>query len=48
MTLEPPSGLKSNLLRTYSTIDNKELNECQKPEAFKKLLFGFGLFHAIV
>jgi dynein heavy chain len=48
MTLEPPTGLKSNLLRTYGAIDDKDLNECKKPEVYKKLLFGFALFHAIV
>jgi len=48
MTLEPPTGLRSNLLRTYNTIDDKELNDCKKPDVFKKLFFGFALFHAIV
>jgi len=46
MTLEPPTGLRANLQRTYNTIDDKELNDCKKPEPFKKLLFGFALFHA--
>mmetsp|Transcript_28799 Transcript_28799/g.26022 ORF Transcript_28799/g.26022 Transcript_28799/m.26022 type:complete len:162 (+) Transcript_28799:1409-1894(+) len=48
MTLEPPTGLKSNLLRTYGAIDDKDLSECKKPDVYKKLLFGFALFHAIV
>jgi dynein heavy chain len=48
MTLEPPKGLRSNLLRTYENLDNKELNECEKPDKFKTLLFGFSFFHAIV
>jgi len=48
MTLEPPTGLRANLMRTYNTIDDKDLNDCKKPEAYKKLLFGFALFHAIL
>ena len=48
MTLEPPSGLRSNLLRSYENMDDAELNDCQKPDVFKKLLFGFCLFHAII
>mmetsp|Transcript_21564 Transcript_21564/g.15751 ORF Transcript_21564/g.15751 Transcript_21564/m.15751 type:complete len:186 (+) Transcript_21564:1094-1651(+) len=48
MTLEPPQGLKLNLLRTYTSFDNKKLNESKKPREFKKLLFGFAFFHAIV
>ena len=48
MTLEPPKGLRNNLLRTYMQIDDSLLNDCAKPDAFKKLLFGFSLFHAII
>jgi len=48
MTLEPPTGLRSNLMRTYTAIDDRELIDCGKPNEFKKLLFGFSLFHAIV
>ena len=48
MTLEPPQGLRQNLKRTYDILDNKILNDCQKPNEFKKLLFGFAFFHAIV
>lgn len=48
MTLEPPQGLRSNLLRTYDVLDNKLLNDCNKPREYKKLLLGFAFFHAIV
>jgi dynein heavy chain, axonemal len=48
MTLEPPKGLRNNLLRTYSNLSDKELNDCKKPEIFKKLLFSLCLFHAII
>lgn len=36
------------MLRSYRGLDDKELNECAKPDVFKKLLFGFCLFHAII
>lgn len=48
MTLEPPSGLRQNILRTYEAIDAKDLEDCTKPDIYKKLLFGFSFFHAIV
>jgi dynein heavy chain, axonemal len=49
MTLEPPKGLRSNLLRSYATFDERELNEAtSKPEVYKKLLFAYCFFHAIV
>jgi dynein heavy chain, axonemal len=48
MTMEPPQGLRANLLRTYKNLSDVELNDCAKPDNFKKLLFGFCLFHAII
>ena len=48
MTLEPPSGLRQNLLRTYEALDPKDFDDCTKPDIYKKLLFGFCFFHAIV
>lgn len=48
MTLEPPSGLRLNLLRTYEAFDPKEFEDVTKPEPYKKLLFGLSFFHAIV
>ena len=48
MTMEPPTGLKSNLLRTYANLDNRQLNDCRKPQQYKTLMFAFSLFHAIV
>lgn len=48
MTMEPPLGLRANLLRTYKNLSDSELNDCAKPDNFKKLLFGFCLFHAII
>ena len=48
MTFEPPKGLRNNLLRTYANLDDTILDDCRKPDEFKKLLFGFCLFHAII
>lgn len=48
MTLEPPKGLRQNLLRSYYNIDEKEVGDVKKEAEFKKLLFGFCLFHAII
>lgn len=48
MTLEPPSGLKQNVLSTYEALDWKEIEESTKPEKVKILLFSFCFFHAIV
>jgi len=48
MTMEPPSGLKANILQTYENFENSMLNDSIKPDQFKKILFAFAFFHAIV
>lgn len=48
MTLEPPKGLKSNLMRTYTRFSDAYLADCAKPDAWRKLVFGMSLFHAVI
>jgi dynein heavy chain len=48
MTTEPPRGLKANLKRTYADFGSDFLEDCKKPEIWKKLVFGISFFHAIV
>jgi dynein heavy chain, axonemal len=35
-------------MRSYVNIDNKALHDCAKPTEYKKLLFAYSLFHAII
>ena len=48
MTLEPPAGLKKNMEKTYKTLDAGFLNSCKKTQEFKKLVFCYSFFHAII
>ena len=49
ITIEPPKGLKNNLLRNYKKIEPKDLeDDCIKRNEYKTLLFGLSFFHAIV
>ncbi|CAM6094963.1 unnamed protein product [Calypogeia fissa] len=48
MTLEPPKGLRSNMVRSYLRYTDKQLNDCSKPEEWKKLVFASSLFHAVI
>ena len=48
LTTEPPRGLRANLKRTYQGFTDAYLNDCKKPEAWKKLVFGLSFFHAIL
>eukprot|EP00928_Gymnodinium_smaydae_P009061 TRINITY_DN13347_c0_g3_i1.p1 TRINITY_DN13347_c0_g3~~TRINITY_DN13347_c0_g3_i1.p1 ORF type:complete len:4331 (+),score=1052.12 TRINITY_DN13347_c0_g3_i1:55-13047(+) len=48
MTNEPPSGLRANLLRSYSNFSDRLFEESNKPDIFRCFLFGFCFFHAVV
>ncbi|KAF4673078.1 Dynein heavy chain 1, axonemal [Perkinsus chesapeaki] len=48
MTNEPPKGLRANLLRSYAQMNDNIWEDSSKPEVFRKLLFGFCFFHAVV
>ena len=48
---EPPKGLKSNMLRSYMSdpiADAKFFYSCNKPEIWRKMLFGLCFFHSLV
>ncbi|KAF5829736.1 dynein heavy chain and region D6 of dynein motor-domain-containing protein [Dunaliella salina] len=48
MTLEPPKGLKSNLLRSYNRFTDSYLMNCSKPSEWRALSFGLCLYHAVI
>ncbi|GAB1598116.1 dynein heavy chain 3, axonemal-like [Argonauta hians] len=47
---EPPKGLRAKLLQSYQQFfaDQHFFESSNKPQAFKKLLFGLCFFHALV
>lgn len=46
--IEPPKGLKNNILRSYLGIDKEEFESCEKPAAFKALCWGLCFFNALI
>jgi hypothetical protein len=51
MTNEPPKGIKANMKRSYMLeplCADDFFETCNKPEPFKKLLFGLVYFHAVI
>jgi dynein heavy chain len=48
LTVEPPKGLRSALMRSYLALDEDWFESCTRPKEFKKLLFGLNFFHALV
>ncbi|XP_071943674.1 dynein axonemal heavy chain 1-like isoform X2 [Antedon mediterranea] len=48
MTIEPPRGIKANLLSAYANLNDDFLNSCgEKTPAFKTLLLSLCLFHGV-
>ncbi|XP_051768758.1 dynein axonemal heavy chain 1 [Ctenopharyngodon idella] len=45
MTIEPPRGIKANLLRTYTSLTDDFITSCTKAAEFKALLLSLCLFH---
>ncbi|KAM4722817.1 dynein axonemal heavy chain 1 [Rhinophrynus dorsalis] len=45
LTIEPPRGVKANLLRTYLSLTDADLNESHKAPQYKALLLSLCLFH---
>ncbi|XP_067855101.1 dynein axonemal heavy chain 1 [Heptranchias perlo] len=45
MTIEPPRGIKANLMKTYLNLTDDFLNSCSKVSNFKSLLLSLCLFH---
>lgn len=48
LTTEPPRGIRANVKRTYMELNDKYLDDCAKPEQWRKLLFGVTFFHATI
>jgi len=53
MTVEPPHGLKSNMLRAFGSggtgvISERMFEDASKGMAWKKLLFGLCLFNSVI
>ncbi|XP_032892704.1 dynein heavy chain 1, axonemal [Amblyraja radiata] len=48
MTIEPPRGIKANLMKTYTNFSDDFLNSCTRLSDFKSLLFSLCLFHGSI
>jgi dynein heavy chain len=46
--IEPPKGLKNNIIRSFLGVDIGEFESCEKPAAFKSLLYGLIFFNALI
>jgi len=47
-TIEPPKGLKNNILRSYLAIEEHEFESCDKSATYKSLMWGLCFFNALI
>lgn len=48
MTTEPPTGLKSNLIRLYNLMTDARFHHPKYPEIYRPLLFSLCFYHSIL
>lgn len=48
VTNEPPRGLKANLLRSLSLLDEDLIEGCSRPAELKSIMFALSFFHAAI
>ena len=48
MTNEPPAGLRANLRTAYSALPPESFESTNKPDTWRKLMFGLLLFNAVI
>jgi dynein heavy chain len=48
ITIEPPRGIKMNMIGSYAAFTDKILNGHPKYDAYKRLLYGLSFFHALL
>lgn len=48
MTSEPPKGIQQNVVKSYRSIKDADIDACTKPQAFRRLLWGLCFFNAVI
>lgn len=48
MTVEPPRGIKANLLGAFDPLNDEYLNQCSKTDNWKALLLSLCMFHGVL
>jgi dynein heavy chain len=48
LTIEPPKGLRANVLRSFLTVTDEILADSSKEIAWRRIQFGLKFFHAVV
>ena len=48
LTIEPPKGIQSNLLKSFNMLTDERMGSTNKPEVWKRVIFSLCMFHAVV
>ncbi|CAE8588678.1 unnamed protein product [Polarella glacialis] len=48
LTVEPPKGLRANIIRSFMPMSEEELSDSAKGKEWRRIQFGLKFFHAII
>lgn len=48
VTIEPPKGIRSNLLGSFADLGAEFVHSSPKPEEWRRLMFACAFFHAVI
>jgi dynein heavy chain len=48
LTIEPPKGLRANIIRSFLPMDDSQLSDSLKEKEWRRIQFGLKFFHAVV
>eukprot|EP00930_Biecheleria_cincta_P042962 TRINITY_DN29559_c0_g2_i1.p1 TRINITY_DN29559_c0_g2~~TRINITY_DN29559_c0_g2_i1.p1 ORF type:complete len:4097 (+),score=999.81 TRINITY_DN29559_c0_g2_i1:1152-12293(+) len=48
LTVEPPKGLRANVMRSFLAVTDEQLGDSSKDKEWRRLQFGLKCFHAVV
>jgi len=48
LTIEPPKGLRANVLRSFLPMTEEQLSDSSKDSEWRKIQFGLKFFHAVI
>eukprot|EP00928_Gymnodinium_smaydae_P068046 TRINITY_DN5109_c0_g4_i2.p1 TRINITY_DN5109_c0_g4~~TRINITY_DN5109_c0_g4_i2.p1 ORF type:complete len:3873 (+),score=1233.23 TRINITY_DN5109_c0_g4_i2:1305-11621(+) len=48
LTIEPPKGLRANVMRSFLSFTDKELSDSAKEKEWRRIQFGLKFFHAVL
>ena len=48
ITNEPPKGIKSNMIGSFSQLSEEKINGCKRDSEYRILIYSLCFFHAVI